>query len=84
MQENIDIDQKKLIKLLLEKQDIIICSDGGAKGNVGSYGSPIANDTTILSKIMGRAYGYKPRSFRAEGYRMLIALRYVYHCCLYF
>ena len=60
MQEKIDIDQKKLIKLLREKQDIIICSDRGAKGNVRSYGAALANGTTVLIAKMGRAYGYKP------------------------
>ena len=84
MQENTDIDQKTIIKLLLENQDIIICSDGGAKGNTGSYGSAIANDTTVLIAIMGRAYGYKLRSFRAEAYGKLAPLRYDYHCCVYF
>ena len=84
VQENIDIDQNKLIQAMREKKEILICSDGGAKENIGSYGVTIANDNTVLIAIMGRAYGYRPRSFRAEAYGMLAALRYIYHCCVYF
>jgi hypothetical protein len=55
-------------------------SDGGMINGYGSYGWIIANDTEI-TKGRGEAEGAKElmQSFRAEGYGMLAALRYILH-----
>ena len=62
----------------------MIYSDGGAKNTTGSYGAAIANLDTVLVAILGRAFGFKPGSFRAESYGMLASLRYIYHCISYY
>ena len=55
-------------------------SDGGMVNGYGSYGWIIANDDEI-TKARGEAEGaqYLMQSFRAEGYGMLAALRYLFH-----
>ena len=51
---------------------------------MGSYGSIIATDDSILTETRGQAYGHTPRSFRAEGYGLLANLRLIYHLLLFF
>jgi hypothetical protein len=55
-------------------------SDGGMVNGYGSYGWIIANEQEII-KGRGEAEGAKflMQSFRAEGYGMLAALRYILH-----
>jgi hypothetical protein len=63
---------------------LVFCSDGGAVATVGSYGSIIATDDTILTETRGQAYGHTPRSFRAEGYGLLANLRLIFHLLVFF
>ena len=74
VEKTIEIDKKKLLEILRNGRDIILCSDGGADENNGSYGATIANKERILIVIQGRAFGNAPGSFRAEAYGMLALL----------
>jgi hypothetical protein len=59
-------------------------SDGGMVNGYGSYGWIIANDDK-LTRGRGEAEGAEElmQSFRAEGYGMLAALRYILHAFTY-
>jgi hypothetical protein len=59
-------------------------SDGGMINGYSSYGWIIADDEE-LTRGRGEAKGAKElmQSFRAEGYRMLAALRYILHAFTY-
>jgi hypothetical protein len=59
-------------------------SDSGMINGYGSYGWIIANDEE-LTRGRGEAEGAKEhmQSFRAEGYGMLAALRYILHAFTY-
>ena len=64
--------------------NITIVSDGGMKNGYGSFGWIMETNTgTITGR--GEAQGARElmQSFRAEGYGMLAALRYLYHACKY-
>ena len=72
-------NEPALKRLLQTKENIYICSDGGAKDDIGSFGAVIANNKEILIHVTGQAYGKAPRSFRAEGYGILAILRFLLH-----
>ena len=77
---DIDIKNEQALQILLKtKENIYICSDGGAKEDIGSFGAVIANNKEILIHVSGQAYGKAPRSFREEGYGMLAILRFLHH-----
>ena len=56
-----------------------MCPDGGAVNTIGSFGAVIASATDILLELEGQSYGYKPRLFCLEAYRMLAIIRFLYH-----
>jgi hypothetical protein len=78
------LDLDKLLDQISSPHPLVFCSDGGAVSTVGSYGSVIATDDTILTETRGQAYGHTPRSFRAEGYGLLANLRLIYHLLTFF
>ena len=83
--ENVHLlDLDHLLEQIENMKQLVFCSDGGAVSTVGSYGSIIATDDTILTETRGQAYGHTPRSFRAEGYGLLANLRLVYHLLSFF
>jgi hypothetical protein len=51
-----------------------MCSDGGAKGNTGSYGWVIATADKPLWECVGTATGWFANSFRSEGIGQLAYL----------
>jgi hypothetical protein len=64
----------------VSNQRIIIASDSSVKDHRASYGWVIATtEGTRIAKCNGPAFGYKPTSFRAEGYGLLSVLRFLYH-----
>jgi hypothetical protein len=55
-----------------------IASDGSVQGHRASYAWIIANEEGMrLATCKGPAYGCKPTSYRAEGYGILSALRFL-------
>ena len=54
-----------------DKLQLYRVSDGGAKGNLGSFGWEPMIGRTILWTCMGSTFGLEPGSFRAESYGML-------------
>ena len=78
------LDLDKLLDQISSTDPLVFCSDGGAASTVGSYGSIIATDDSILTETRGQAYGHTPRSFRAEGYGLLANLRLIYHLLSFF
>ena len=77
-------DHHLITSQLNNDSKIIIVSDGGMADGYGSYGWTIAvNNTQILGR--GEAQGHRDlmQSFRAEGYGMLAALRYLLHMCTF-
>ena len=63
-----------LLHSLRTDTSLLLCSDGGAANSKGSYGSIIASDDQVLTKLSGQAHGANPRTFRAEGYGLLANL----------
>jgi hypothetical protein len=62
--ENVHLlDLDGLLEQIDSMQQLVFCSDGSAVSTVGSYGSIIATDDTILTKTRGQAYGHTPCSF---------------------
>jgi hypothetical protein len=59
---------------LVQATPLWMCSDGGAKGNTGSFGWVIATSTTILWECLGIAIGWFAYSFRSEGVGQLSLL----------
>jgi hypothetical protein len=57
---------------------LFIAHDDGACSDRGSFGWVIASLTQIFWEGSGRTYGRTPRSFRAESYGMLAALRFLH------
>jgi hypothetical protein len=78
------LDLDKLLEQISGQTPLVFCSDGGAAATVGSYGSVIATDDTLLTETRGQAYGHTPRSFRAEGYGLLANLRLIFHLLSFF
>jgi hypothetical protein len=78
------LDLDSLMDHIASRQRLVFCSDGGAIATVGSYGSIIATDKTILTETRGQAYGDTPRSFRAEGYGLLANLCLAFHILTFF
>ena len=73
------VNKTTLQKKLKTKENIYICSDGGPKDGIGSFGAIIANVKEIMIKFSGQAYGKASRLFRAEVYHMLAILRLLLH-----
>jgi hypothetical protein len=73
-------DTMDITERIINSENTYMVSDGGMINGYGSYGWIIANDTEI-TKERGEAEGAKElmQSFRAEGYGMLAALRYILH-----
>jgi hypothetical protein len=70
---------------------LILSSDGGARDRCGSFGAVIASQSdhvapngAILMEVGGVAFGDTPRSFRAESYGQLAALRLLLHLTIYY
>jgi Reverse transcriptase-like len=60
---------------------LIIASDGSVQDHRASYGWIIATqEGTRLVQCKGPAYGYRITSFRAEGYGILSAIRFIHLC----
>jgi hypothetical protein len=59
---------------LLQAHPLLMCSDGGAKGNTGSFGWVIATSRQALWEIIGTATGWYANSFRSEGIGQLALL----------
>lgn len=52
--------------MIKENNNLYICSDGGAKYNIGSFGAVIATNKEIMIKVSEQEYGKTPRSFRVH------------------
>jgi hypothetical protein len=78
------LDLDCLLEQISNLHPLVFCSDGGAVNTIGSYGSIIATDDTILTETRGQAYGHTPRSFRAEAYGLLANLRLIFHLLSFF
>jgi hypothetical protein len=78
------LDLDCLLEQISNLHPLVFCSDGGAVDTIGSYGSIIATDDTILTETRGQAYGHTPRSFRAEAYGLLANLRLIFHLLSFF
>jgi hypothetical protein len=60
-------------------QPMMIACDGSVQDHRASYGWIMSTtDGTRLAKCTGPAYGYRPTSFRAEGYGILSAVRFIH------
>ena len=66
-----------LFSLLTQAVRIYMVSDGGQKGEYGSFGWIIATDSEEIVKGKGFVRGYPMQSFRAEGYGRLAMKRYL-------
>ena len=77
------MSQHALQNMLQNNERIYLCSDGGAKEDIGSFGAVVASNQEIMIQVSGQAYGKTPRSFRAEGYGMLAILRFLFHFIQY-
>jgi hypothetical protein len=77
-------DTKDITTRIITSDKTYMVSDGGMANGYGSYGWIIANEDEI-TKGSGEAEGAKElmQSFRAEGYGMLAALRYILHAFKY-
>ena len=75
------LDLPQLLTTLKEDDTIYLASNGGAIHLHGSFGGVIANKTTILAEVGGRAQGANPRSFWAEGYGSLATSTLCRHLC---
>ena len=77
IENNIEVDVQKLLHLINKNEPIMLCSDGGAILDIGSYGSAISDGNVILVGIMGKVPGFRPNSFRSEAYGMLSHLLFL-------
>jgi hypothetical protein len=59
---------------LLQAHPLLMCSDGGAKGNTGSFGWVIAIPEKAIWESIGTATGWYANSFRSEGIGQLALL----------
>jgi hypothetical protein len=64
----------KLGQHLLNGDRLLLCSDGGAKNNSGSFGWVIETSKTFLWECSGIASGWFANSFRSEGVGQLALL----------
>jgi hypothetical protein len=67
-----------------DKLRLYLVSDGGAKGDLGSFGWGLSIGTTVLWTNMGPTFGVAPGSFRAESYGFLSALLFFEHYLRYY
>ena len=84
LQDNQTIDHTTLTDNIPTESMCTIVSDGGMADGYGSFGWAISIDhNTLLGR--GEAQGQRDlmQSFRAEGYGMLSALRFLLHACTY-
>jgi hypothetical protein len=73
------LDGPALIAHFLSPAPLYVVSDGGADGEVGSFGALLASAEAIYVRLSGTTEGTLPASFRAESYGCLLVLRFVYH-----
>jgi hypothetical protein len=60
-------------------QSLIMASDGSVQDHRASYGWILSTSAGLrLIQCNGPAYGYRPTSFRAEGYGLLSVIRFIY------
>jgi hypothetical protein len=72
--------QPDRLKQLLEGGEplkLFLVSDGGAKGNLGSFNWELAVNQIILWTCMGPTFSLDPGSFRAESHGMLSVLLFL-------
>jgi hypothetical protein len=73
------VDRRRLFDALRTENLLLLASDDGAIDKLGSYGAPMATKEHILVECGGQAQGSNPRSFRGEGYGILVChLRFHY------
>jgi hypothetical protein len=71
------VDLETLVQQIT--QPVIFASDGSVQEHRASYGWVMAiTDGTRLAQCTGPAYGYRPTSFRAEGYGLLSVIRFIH------
>jgi hypothetical protein len=73
------VDRRSLLVALRSNGCIFLASDGGAADRLASFGAVLATADKILIECGGRAPGANPRSFRAEGYGILVIFRLAFH-----
>jgi hypothetical protein len=73
-----------MVQSIIQSDTTYMVSNGGLVNGYGSFGWIIANKTELI-KGRGEAEGFQElmQSFRAEGYGMLAALRYLWHAFKY-
>jgi hypothetical protein len=76
-------NEQGLLTQLQSNDPLYIVSDGGAAGNLCSYGALVANSTEIYVSVAGTTEGILPGSFRAESYGCLAILRLIFHLVTY-
>ena len=78
------VDRLKQLLESGEKLQLNLVSDGGAKGDLGSFGWELAIGRTILWTCMGPTFGLDPGSYRAESYGMLSVMLFLDHYFRFF
>ena len=72
-----------MLILSLQTNQIHLCSNGDEDKTSGSFGAVITNNDSVLITLKGRAFGFKPGSYRAEVYGILALLHGLFHFDLY-
>ena len=74
----LNFDPFKLMQLLLDSTTFFGVSNGSVAKHRGTFGWAISLPCgTRLASCSGSAYGFKPTSFRSEGYGMLSLTRFI-------
>ena len=70
----------------MTNKTLILATDGSVPDQVkASFGWILATtEGTRLAHCTGPAYGYSIASYRAEGYGLLSAVRFIHHCNTYY
>ena len=63
IENNIEVDVRKVIGMIINDEPLMLCSDGGAILDIGSYRSAISDGKRVLIGIMGKVPGFRPNSF---------------------
>lgn len=63
--------------MIINAKPLMVCSDGGAILDIGSYGSAISDGKSVIIGIMGKVPGFRPNLFQTEAYEMLARFQYL-------
>jgi hypothetical protein len=75
---------EEVLEVLTKDEYFLIASDGGVTDFHASFGWVLCSkDGDRLVSCSGPAFGYRPSSYRAEGYGILSARRFLIHLALF-